>query len=237
MKRIALPAACLLMAVVMAGCASGTVEGSRSYMAGEYIARPGRIIVYDFAATADDLAPSSAITGRYVAPGTPYSPEEVRLGRELGRRVADKLVKDILAMGLPAERARTGPPASVGSIVVTGEFVTIDEGDRAKRMVVGFGAGAAEVKMVVEAYHITANGPRLMGSRAIRAEGGKAPGMAAPLIIAGGIFGRPVTAAAVSGGLNIAQELGPEKIQSVADRAAEAVSKEIEKGARRRGWI
>ena len=105
---------------VTAGCASSDVEARRSYVGSEQIARPGRIIVYDFAATAEGVAPSSAISGRYGLGHRPQSSEEIRLGRELGRRVADALVKDILAMGLPAERAHTGPPPNIGDLAITG---------------------------------------------------------------------------------------------------------------------
>ena len=236
-KSLGLAATGLLLMVVLSGCATSDVETRRSNVAGEKIPRPGRIIVYDFAATADDLEPSSAITGRYAAPDKKPSPEEIRLGRELGSRVAAKLVKDIIAMGMPAERAKGAAPPNIGDIVITGQFVTIDEGSRLKRMIIGFGAGGAELKTVVEGYQITASGPRLLGSREIKAGGGKAPGMAAPLVIVGGIVGRPVTAAAVAGGLNIAQELGPERIEGAANRTAKSISKELRAAFKRQGWI
>ncbi len=228
----------LLFAVVlMAGCASAEVTERRSYAGGEQIPRPGRIIVYDFAATPQGVAPNSAISGRYELVQRPQSPQEIRLGQELGRRVAAALVKDILAMGLPAERAHTGQPPNIGNLVITGEFVTIDEGNRGKRMIIGFGSGAGELRTIVEKYQITAAGPRLLKSLGVRAAGGQGPGMAVPLIIVGGIMGRPLQAAAISGGINIIQELGPEKIQGAANRTAKAIAKELRTGFRRRGWI
>ncbi len=237
MKRVGIATIGLICLSLIAGCASSDVEGRRSYVAGEQIPRPGRIIVYDFAATVDDLAASSAITGRYAAPATPQSAKVISLGRDLGNRVAAKLVREIIAMGLPAERARGSAPPNFGDIVITGQFVTIDEGDRAKRMLIGFGKGGAELKTVAEGYQITASGPRLLGSRDITAKGGKMPGMAVPLVIVGGIMGRPVTAAATAGGLNIMQELGPERIEGAADRTAKAIAKELRAGFRRQGWI
>ncbi len=228
----------LLFAVVlMAGCASSEVTDRRSYAGGEQIPRPGRIIVYDFAATPHGVAPNSAMSGRYELVQRPQSPQEIRLGQELGRRVAAALVKDILAMGLPAERAHTGQPPNIGNLVITGEVATIEEGTRGKRMILGFGSGSGRLRTVVEKYQITAAGPRLLKCLGVTAAGGKGPGRAVPLIIVGGIFGRPVTAAAVSGGINIIQELGPEKIQGAANRTAKAIAKELRTGFRRRGWI
>lgn len=228
--------AAIMMISVVTGCASSEVENRRSYVGQEYIAQPDRIIIYDFAATADDMNASSAITGRYTAPSNPHSPETIRIGRDLGNRVATKLVSNLRSVGVPAERARGSAPPKVGDIVITGQFVTIDEGSRGKRMIIGFGSGAAELKTVVEGYQITPSGPRLLGSRDVSAEGGKTPGMAAPLVIMGGIMGRPAQAALIAGGINVAQEFGPERIEGAADRTAKAISKELRAIFKAHGW-
>ena len=99
MKHLVFAASGLVLLAVTAGCASSDVTARRSEAAGEQIPKPNRIIVYDFAATADDLATSSAITGRYDVSDVKPSDEEIRLGRELGSRVAARLVQDIRAMG------------------------------------------------------------------------------------------------------------------------------------------
>ncbi len=237
MKPYLRVASCLLVLLVVDACASAQTTGRRSFDGDQNLARPTRIIVYDFAATADDVAESSAITGRYKRRSTPQTANEIRLGRELGRRVAVELVKDILAMGLPAERFGAGPLPQIGDYVIIGEFVSIDEGDRLKRMIIGFGAGAGKLMTAVEKYRITATGPQLLSSAEIKAKGGKAPGMAVPLVVMGGIFGRPVQAAAISGGVNILQELGPERIQALADGTASEIAKLLRDNFRRRGWI
>ena len=217
---------------VLAGCASSDVASRRSYTADEEIARPGRIIVHNFAATAAD----AAIAGRYDRRDTPQTAEEIELGRELGVRVADELVKDILAMGMPAERAGSGPAPQPGDLVIKGEFVSIDEGSRLKRMLIGFGAGAAELKTFVEGYQVTADGLRPLGSAEIEAGGGKMPGMIVP-VVGGAIAGRATTSAAIAGGLNVAQELGPESMQAAANRTAEEIAKVLEEAFKKRGWI
>ncbi len=61
--------------------------------------------------------------------------------------------------------------------------------------------------------------------------------MALPLVVVGGIGGKPVQAAAISGGANILQELGPESIQAAADRTASEIAKVLRENFRRRGWI
>ena len=103
-------------------------------------------------------------------------------------------------------------------------------------MLIGFGAGAGKLVTHVEGYQMTAQGKRLLGQREIEATGGKAPGMLVP-VIGGAVAGRAGMAAAVSGTMNVAQELGPESLQAAAKRTADAISKELAKAFARRQWI
>jgi hypothetical protein len=187
MKPLDLAAAWLLALVVVAGCASSDVTARRSSVGDEQLARPGRIIVHNFAATPDDIPADSAITGQYDRRDTPQTSQEVAVGRKLGDLVATRLVGEILKLGLPAERAGSGPPPQLGNLIIKGEFVSINEGSRLQRMLIGFGAGAAELKTLVEGYQVTAGGLRSLGSVEIKAGGGKMPGMLVPVV--GGAIG------------------------------------------------
>jgi hypothetical protein len=163
------PAPSLLLALLLVGgCASGG-----GHLGDEEMPQPGRIIVYDFAASPADLPADSAVTGHYEERTTPQTAEEVELGRRLGDRLAAQLVRDIRAMGLAVERAGSGLPPQAGDLVIRGEFVSIDEGSRAKRMLIGFGAGSANLQTLVEVYQVTATGcGRSARMRSRRAAGG-----------------------------------------------------------------
>jgi hypothetical protein len=150
--------------------------------------------------------------------------------------VARELVKEILDLGMPAERAHTGLPPGIGDLLIKGEFVSMDEGSRRKRMLIGFGAGAAELKTHVEGYQITTRGERRLGSGEIKAAGGKMPGMLVP--VAGGAkAGSVATSVVVSGGMNIAQEKGPESLEGAAKRTAQEIAKVLSQAFARHGWI
>lgn len=226
----------LAIAALLGGCASSDVAGQRSHVANEYLERPGRVIVYDFAASPSDIPAGAPIAGRVHQRAKPQSYEAVARGRNLGALVARELVEDILEMGMPAERADGGPPPQLGDHVIQGVFVALDEGSRLKRMVVGFGAGAAEMKTFAEAYLVTEDGLRPLGSAEIEAEGGKMPGMLVP-VAGGAAAGRVVTSAVVSGALNVAQEAGPESLEAAAERTAEDISDILRNAYTKRGWI
>jgi hypothetical protein len=222
--------------IVLAGCASSEVTARRSYVGDEQLSRPSRIIVHDFAATPAEVPSDTAIAGQYERRDTPQTKAEIELGRQLGERVAVALVEDIRAMRLPAERAGSGPPAQPGDYVIKGALVSIDQGSQMKRMLIGFGAGAADLKTLVEAYQVTATGLRPLGSGDVEAAGGRMSGILVP-VAGGAAAGTAAVSAAVSGGLNLAKEAGPESIEGAAERTAERISEAFAVAFRKHGWI
>ncbi len=236
MKPLSCSTFWLFMLTILTGCASSDVTARRSYVADQEIARPSRIIVHSFAATPGDVPADAAIAGRYEKRATPQTAEEIALGRQLGDQLARNLVDEILELGFPAELAGQGPPPQVGNLVIKGQFVSIDEGSRLKRMLVGFGAGAAELKTFVEGYQVTAGGLRPLGSAEVEAGGGRMPGMLVP-VAGGAAAGTAATSAAISGALNVGQEVKSESIQGAAKRTAEEIAKVLEDAFKKRGWI
>ena len=71
----------LFALAVLAGCASTKVTSQQPYE-GPKIARPDRIIVYDFAATPADVPAGSAVASEYSAPSTPMTAEQIATGRK-----------------------------------------------------------------------------------------------------------------------------------------------------------
>jgi hypothetical protein len=79
-------------------------------------------------------------------------------GRTVAYVVADELVKKIQSYGLWAERAM-GPPSCRGNtLVIKGQFLTIDNGNRAERVAIGFAAGRVNVQADVQVFELAAAG-------------------------------------------------------------------------------
>ena len=227
----------ILSLAVLVGCASGETTQRQSYAAQERIPRPGRIIVYDVRATPSDVPATAAITGSYSQRQSPQTAEEIQVGRRLGDRVAANLVRKILGMGMPAERAGRGPPPQLGDVLITGQFISIDEGDKAKRVFIGFGKGSAEIRTHVEGYLVTSSGHRLLGSRQVATAGGKMPG----LMVSGAMSiatSSPVgliinTVLTVKG----EKKKGSETLEGAAKLTADEMAKELKVIFRGHGWI
>ncbi len=221
----------VLALLALAGCASTDVTQRQDVPDQDQIARPGRIIVYDFAATPADIPASAAITGYYDEWETPQTAEEIELGRKLGALAAEKLTARILDMGLKAQREKGGPAPDVGDAMITGQFFSVDEGARGTRVVIGFGAGNGELNIGVNGYLVTETGHRQLGLREVATAGAKAPGIAVPIA-----FSSPVMLAANSA-LKVKGEKGAATLEAAAERAANLVADELREVFRSNGWI
>ena len=214
---------------LLAGCASSTVAPPETTPLANEMTRPGRVVVYDFVGTRDDLPPDSAIVRYYEQRAVPQTAAEIDLGRKLGRLVAQNLVKELNGAGIAAHHSDTVPKAQIGDGIIRGEFVSINEGSRTKRVLIGFGAGAGELKTLAETYQVTDAGLRPLGWTQVDTAGGKLPGILVPVGVG--------ASAVVAGGANVVQERGPEAIQSAAQRTAKELAKLIIDGYRKRGWL
>jgi hypothetical protein len=140
---LARPVVALLL---LAGCAKTTVSDRQSYR-GPRLAKPDRIIVYDFAASASDLPAGYNVA--VDAPPASQTADDVSLGRKLGAEVTKEVVSQLQAAGLPAVQAAGQAPPRVGEVTIVGYFVSVDPGSVTKRVALGFGSGAASLQTVV----------------------------------------------------------------------------------------
>lgn len=222
-----------LALLLISGCAKTTVT-DRQYYEGPRLARPGRVIVYDFAASAADLPAGYNLA--VAAPNAEQSSDDLSLGRKLGAEIAKDLVAEIQDMGLPAVQAAGQPPPQVNDIAIVGYFVSVDSGNIAKRFVLGFGSGAPELATVVEVYVQTTTGLRRLGSAELNSAGSKGPGTALPLAVAvasGNPIGLIVSSAAKVEG----EVSGRTTIEGSAKRTAKEIAEQLKAGAQRQGWI
>lgn len=220
---------------VFGGCASTNVISRQEYL-GEKIARPGRIIIYDFAATSGDVPAESTFAGRYAAHSKPQTAEQINTGRELGTQVAKELTVNIRNMGLPAVRAAGQEVLQPGDLAIRGYFVSIDEGNAEDRMLVGFGSGTAELRTVVEGYQMTRHGLRLLGSGQLEAGGNKKPGVLVGLASLAAT-GNPV--GLIVGGVSklAEEESGSDTIAGIAKRTAKEIADILRVKFEEQGWI
>jgi Domain of unknown function (DUF4410) len=227
-------AALLLALLVVAGCASTEVTERQRYE-GAKLGRPDRIIVHDFTGSPADVSPESPFAAQ-MADTIPPTAEQREVGRKLGAQIAEQLVTDLQALGLPAVRAAGQPPPRVEDIVLRGYFVSVDEGRAGRRLLIGFGSGAAELRTAVEGYQMTAQGLRPLGRGEVRSEGGKLPGMVLPAAVLAATaspIGLIVGGTAKATG----EVTGSETIEGAAERTAKEIAEQLRTAAEEQGWV
>jgi hypothetical protein len=219
----------------MAGCVSTKVTSRDEAVVGK-LPRPNTIWVYDFAATPTDVPEESALTRQHSEHNPPQTAEQIKTGRQLGTEIEAELVKLIRGMGMPAEHAVTETKPQINDLVLRGYLVSFNKGSAAKRILIGFGSGASDLKVAVEGFQMTAQGLRKVGSGTTDSEGGKTPGadLGALSLIA---THNPV-GLIVSSGLKIyEEESGKSKVTGRAEQTAKEIADILKKRFQEQGWI
>ncbi len=103
-------------------------------------------------------------------------------------------------------------------------------------MLIGFGAGAGALETHVVGYQFTDQGLRRLGDAVIETAGGRMPGMIVP-VAGGAVAGRAGTSAIMAGGMNVAQELGPESMNAAAKNTAKEIIRLLSRAFAEQGWI
>jgi len=223
---------------LLAGCASTSVT-QQTPMVNPGLARPNQIWVYDFVAAPADVPADSSIAGEVSAPSMPPTAEQIETGRQFGALIGKDLVVDIQTMGLSAVQAGPGSSPQVGDGVIRGYLVSAvggGAGGAAKRFVIEFGYGTAEMDTVVEGYLMTPQGLRKLGSGTLTSSGNKAPGMVVPAAVAIAT-GNPIGLIVV-GGLKVYGEAsGRNTLEGRAKATADAIAAQLKIRFQDRGWI
>jgi hypothetical protein len=233
MTRSSIFAGFFATALLIAGCAGSDVSNQQRNDATDDLAKPERVFVYDFASSSADIPAGSAISELIQERTTPPTAEEIALGRQLGALVAEHLIEELNDSGIPAfADGDTGPVPHPGDAVVHGMFVSVDEGSRLMRVLIGFGAGSAELRTLAEFYVVAPNGELVaVASAEVEAEGGRMPGMVVPLGV-----GQVATIAA-AGTAKLFTEAGSESLDGAARRTAKEIAELMVAGYERRGWL
>lgn len=225
----------LFTLLVVAGCATTKITSRDELVTGK-LPRPAHIWVYDFVATPADLPADSVLAGQYAEYSTPQTAEQIAIGRKVGAEIATKLVEEIRAMGMPAERGGLGTTPQLNDLVIRGYLLSINEGSADKRVLIGFGSGASDLKVAAEGFQMTAHGLRKLGGGTEDAGGSKTPGMALGAVTL--LATHNPVGLIVSGGMKIyGEESGKSTIEGRADQAAKEIADVLKQRFEQQGWI
>lgn len=207
-----------------AGCGRARVRNLEADRAA-VLPRPARVLVFDFDTGAGDVRVGSSPrrTARQ-AVGLSVRESDV-LAAAVADTLAARLVEDVRALGLPAERAAGAAPPAVGDVVIQGQFLRVDEGSQVQRFVIGLGVGATELRTQVEMFQVTAAGWQPIKRFDTVAQGARFPG-AAFFVAGGAAAGTVATSAMITSGVGVIRELRS-SIDADARRTAEQIVAQV----------
>lgn len=178
-RSLVLSWGCLAILVLgAAACQAGTDAYTRKVVGGVGVKgeetsgplpqrAPQTVYVADFALDAESYSGEEGVRG--ALPGRlgqrlphPLAKDDPSAkARQIVETMAESLVRDLGATGLPAQRLRdiTGDLPREGWLV-QGVFTEVDEGNRIKRAAIGFGKGASSMDLQVGLSDLASRDPR-----------------------------------------------------------------------------
>jgi hypothetical protein len=221
---------------VVSGCAPTQVNTISQY-AGP-VPKPNNILVYNFAVSPDEVQLDRGISVKIqdMINKTPRTKEERAVGHTVAEALATHLVKELNAIGVPAMRAYGRPSTMGNDIEIEGQFVSIDEGNRTERVVIGLGAGRTDVKTLTQVYDARYGTRKLVEEFDTDAKSGRKPGMAEMMAV-GALTHHLLVSTLVSGGLAAGSEAFMAGVDADARRTAQEIVKQLGQFFVGQGWI
>ena len=229
----------LMVVAVAAGCAPTNIQ--QENMAVAQLARPTLVLVYDFAVSPDEVKLDTGLSADLMQKyeehkGMSRTAEEIKVGHKVADALAEELVKKIRSYGLWAERGFGYPQGNEKDLMIKGQLLSIDEGNRTERVAIGLGAGRTSVQANVQVYEMTPEGKKEVDTLRGTAKSGDKPGMGEMMGV-GAIAGHLLTSTLVSGVLAGTSEMTSATVEADAKRLAEKIAADLGKFFVDQGWI
>ena len=227
----------LVLTITIAACAGAKVaDETQNAPAGSV--RPNQIVIYPFAANPEEVTLNQSIVQRAYRnmSGEDQTAEQQKIATDTASNLCLTLATNLTAKGYKAVCLQRGTPVGdSNALVVDGEFTDISEGNRLRRLVIGFGAGSSTLDTTVHVYQRTDSGSQQLMDFNTHADSGKMPG-AAILGPAGAVAGGSAavvvgTNAAVGGAKSYTSTTG-----FLADKTATQITGAITQYYAQHGW-
>ena len=157
-------------------------------------------------------------------------------GEKLGSEIAAALVQQIRAMGMPAATATAATRPQLNDLVIEGAILSVQQGDAAERVAIGFTAGESELRASVEGFQVTATGLRKLGSGDLNSTGNKTPGSAVGLATL--IATHNPAGFIISTGMKVyGEKSGSNTVEGRAQQIAKQTADTLKTRFQEQGWI
>jgi hypothetical protein len=154
------------------------------------LAKPTMVYVADFELWAQNIKSEESILSSRPGPvgrvgqrlsGTSSDP--AARARQIVDLMANSLVKELSKAGFNAMRLPPGAAYAAQGWLLRGVFTEVDEGNRLRRAMIGFGEGQTEIQVVANVQDLSKGTPPPFYQVATDASSGSTPGAAPTLVL------------------------------------------------------
>ena len=203
-----------------------------------HITRPSRILIQDFTVDSQSIQTSSSPFAKLKSAITDDSADDIK--NKLGNEVIDALSKEleekVKALGINTVRVNKAQLPSQNEIVISGQFVKIDEGNAIRRNLIGLGAGQSSIDTKVQVSTQTAEGNQVLLNFNAHADSGNMPG-AVVLGPAGAAAGAGTAAVAATNVAKGAASAYKSDSANQASALADKITETLSSYFKEQGWI
>jgi len=215
----------------LGGCASAKVSQTKSTPGP--LPRPEMVVVYDFAVTSAEIKLDQGLMKKALRDDSSrsLSKEENQVGHLVADKLAEEIVKELRKEGIAAVRAGSQISPSSTTGFLTGQFLTIDQGNQTERNLIGFGLGGTELRTRIQ----LSQGGQLIAEGETSTTSSLKPGM----LVSAGAAGvaQSVVPLVVGGASVVVSENFTATVEADASRTAKEIAKRMKKAFQDRGWL
>jgi len=224
---------CIAILFYVAACGQTAVR-PLSRIQGSGLPPPARILVYDFTMADAVVKEYQGILRQQPAEKNPAE-RESQIKRYAADAATGELVNGLRDLGFAVAPVVRGTPVADNDLLIDGKFLTVDQGNPLRRLLIGFGSGASKVETRVKVYHGTDQ--RKLLEFTTRSDSGKLPGAAATLpasaVVQGGVTAGVIASSAIGTGYEAYRTDVSQMAKSSAEQTVHYLSEYFAK----QGWI
>jgi uncharacterized protein DUF4410 len=229
-----------LAASLLVGCAKATITPQETASSVGTVQRPSKIVVHDFEVSAADViqnqGPLQRVYRSVSKSDQQMEADRLATGREAAHDLSEDLVKQLKALGFDAENLPPEATPGDNNLVIEGQFLNADEGNRARRMIIGFGAGASHLETLVTVSQASTEGPATELLRfKTYSDSGKMPGAALTMGAGAAAQGAAATSAVTA--VTSAGKVYSSMLSTLADKTSKQITAYLSQYFASQGWI
>ncbi|MBB5372654.1 DUF4410 domain-containing protein [Acidocella aromatica] len=233
MKRIM-----LLSVLALVGCAHGHVQTTETLATGA-LPPPAEVVVTDFVVSPNEVTLDTSPPAERAAAqqGLSEAARRAQAAQDAQQALAEELTAKLQGYGLHTLREPASMAQPHGVLVVRGRILSVDQGNKRRRLLLGLGAGKSSVTASTELYYVNDPGnPELLQTFAGSADSGQMPGAAETMGV-GAAAGTLATAGATTAATHGSSVLRGSDEAMNAGHLADALAKQIADYAVAKGWL